>query len=94
MAFLTEFCIYTILHRKRLQEAVRAGGSGRFHEAKPWTTGAKLLTKAQAVGKIVPIIFADATDCTQLLCWGALADIHIDETGTSFSVEGLASRRP
>jgi hypothetical protein len=88
---LSESCIYTIVHRKRLQDAARADGRGRFHEAKPWTTGAKLLLKARAVGKIVPILFADATDCTRLLYWGVLSDVNIDETGTTFSVEAIAS---
>jgi hypothetical protein len=88
---LTESCIYTIVHRRRLQEAVRTGGRGRYHEAKPWTTGAKLLQKARTVGEILPVVFADATDCTRLLCWGALSEIDIDETGTTFSVEAIAS---
>jgi len=91
MPALTDSCIYTILHRKRLREAVRSGGRGTFHETKPWTTGAKLWTKAQGAKEIVPIVFADATDCTRLLYWGALSDIYIDETGTTFTVEGLTS---
>lgn len=35
-------------------------------------------------------MFADATDCTRLLYWGAISDIHIDDGGTSYSVEGLS----
>ena len=34
-------------------------------------------------------MFADATDCLDLLYWGVLTGISVHEKGTTFSVEGL-----
>lgn len=86
---LADECIYTIVHRQRLEEAASDGGMATFREAKPWVSAAKLLAEARRDGRALPIVFADAADCSALLFWGELREVRIDEQGTEYAVASL-----
>lgn len=57
---LSEFCIYTIVHRDKLAKAASGNRSTTFPETKAWTTGYRLWRKAQAEDRDMPVVFADA----------------------------------
>lgn len=89
VAELAEECIYTIVHRQRLEEVAAAGGTATFREAKPWVSAANLLAAAHRNGRALPIVFADAAECSALLFWGELREVRIDEQGTEYTVGSL-----
>lgn len=84
---LSEHCIYTILHTKRLAEAAQHGGPATFQESRPWPTGRELWEQAQAEGIDFPILLGDATDCSKLVAWGLLTNIEIQGEETTYTVD-------
>jgi hypothetical protein len=86
---LFEFSVYTIVHKNKLDEAVRSGGNITVREEKAWTTGYDLLSKAKAAGAEMPVVFADATDCSRLLYWGILTEVVIEDQTTKYSVKQM-----
>jgi hypothetical protein len=46
---------------------------------------AHLLAKAKAADEVLPVVFADATDCSRLLYWGILTNIVIEGKNTRYS---------
>lgn len=91
MIGLADECIYTIVHRQRLADAIRDGGAVTFHEAKRWVSGKRLLAGARREGLALPIVFADAAECSRLLFWGELQEVRLDEDGTEYTVANLRS---
>ena len=89
MRNLAEFCVYTILHPDRLAQAMRNEGATTFTECKPWVRGRQRWQMAKAEGQIFPLILADATDCTGLVCWGTITDIEIDGQSTRYTIENV-----
>ena len=89
MRNLAEFCVYTILHPDRLAQAMRNEGTTTFTECKPWVRGRQRWQMAKAEGQIFPLILADATDCTGLVCWGTITDIEIDGQSTRYTIENV-----
>ena|ERR1700689_1380649 len=79
-------CIYTILHPEKLRSDYVA-----FREGKRWVTAEKLWRGATAAGQNVPVLFADATNCSRLLRWGLLTNIKINENGTRCWVNQLCN---
>lgn len=88
---LSPSCIYTIAHLDKLRALEARGGSGTLKEAKPWTSGRKLLERAREAKLDLPILFADATDCSQLLYWAVITSIKLTTDGTTYSFERLRS---
>jgi len=84
-----EFCIYTIVHGERLAKIARNSGRGSFEERKPWVTGQKLWQRAREKRQVMPVLFADATDCSRLLFWGVLTRVSVQGDTTRFSVDQL-----
>ena len=84
---LTAYCVYTIVDGKTLARAAKAGHSGQFEERKPWATASKLWQKALSSGSSMPVLFGDATDCSRLLYWGLLTDVHVQDGVTRFAVD-------
>jgi hypothetical protein len=82
---LFEFSVYTIAHPGKLAKAASRSGATNFSEAKPWTTGYHLLAKAKAADEVLPVVFADATDCSRLLYWGILTNIVIEGKNARYS---------
>jgi antitoxin HicB len=83
---IAEYCVYTIVDRKKLARAARSGRA-RFEERKPWTTASKLWETARSSDRTMPVLFGDATDCSRLLYWGLLTDVHVQDGLTRFAVD-------
>ncbi len=78
-------CIYTIAHYEKLNEALSKGGTLVFKETRTWTEGKRLFDQACARGDLMPIVFADATDCSKLTHWAILRNIAPTPDGTSYT---------
>lgn len=78
-----EFCVSTILDRRRLEEfALKERGSAT--EGRAWKTAKRLLDKSRELGQQMPIIFSDAAyNAENLLLWGLLQKIEIDGERTT-----------
>ena len=78
-----EFCVSTILDRRKLEEyAVR--GRGAATEGRAWKTAQILLEKAKKAGEKMPVIFSDAAyNADHLLVWAILQKIEIEDDRTS-----------
>lgn len=83
----SDHCIYTIVSAKTLVKAATRGGAAAFTEKKPWVTGHNLWQKAVAENLRMPVMFADAEDCSRLLYWGSLTGIQFDGTSTRYTVD-------
>jgi hypothetical protein len=83
----SDHCIYTIVSAKKLAKASAQGGPAKFPENKAWVTGYNLWQKAVAENLRMPILFADAVDCSRLLYWGLLTGIQFDGTTTKYTVD-------
>jgi len=86
---LSEFSIYTIADGKKLNRHIASGGRVTFKEKKKWVTGMHLWKQAVKGGVDIPVIFADAADCSKLVCWGMLSKVQIEADGTSYVVKSL-----
>ena len=86
---LFEFSIYTIVLGDKLAKAASRSGTTRFTEARAWKTGYDLWSKSKAAGAVMPVVFADATDCSRLLYWGILTGIVIEDKTTRYSVKQM-----
>lgn len=84
---LSKQCIYTIVNAKALEKAAAHGRATSFSEKKQWVTGYTLLQKAAAANASMPVLFADAVDCSRLLYWGLLTKVQVQDTGTKFYVD-------
>ncbi len=86
---LADECVYTIVHVDRLEDAMRAGVPTTFREGRQWVGAAKLWQEARRDGLLLPLLFADAADCSLLLFWGELREVRVDDTGTEYVVANL-----
>lgn len=95
---LFDATIYTILHVDKLQAAEAHGRRGTFTEGRCWTTGVTLLRKAHRAAVELPILFADAAQCSRLIYTAVLTDIVLGDNETTYSFERLrrlrGNRRP
>jgi len=92
---LYEYCVYTIKHPQKLIEASR--DKTPLHEAKRWVVGAKLLKEAHDSRCELPILFADARECSRLIAWSVLRSIDVSPTGTQYAIGplyGLPKAKP
>lgn len=80
-------CIYTIVEAEKLAKAAAAGGRTTFSEKRPWVTGHDLWQQATRQNLRVPVLFADAADCTRLLYWGALSGVRLDGASTRYTLD-------
>jgi hypothetical protein len=87
MATLWRDCIYTIANRGSLAKAAEHGRPSAFAEGKQWVTGRVLHQRAVAAGAGLPVLFADASDCSRLIYWGILKEVLVDDMGTKFTVD-------
>ena len=83
----SDYCVYTIVDGKRLARIAKEGRSGQFEERKPWATAGKLWQKAHLAGRVMPVLFGDAADCSRLMYWGLLTDVHVHGEATRFAVD-------
>ena len=79
---LCEFCISTIVERRRLEDFALKG-RGKFTEGREWKTGKRLFEESRKAGTSLPVILSDAAyNSERLLLWGILQKIemHDDQT--------------
>jgi hypothetical protein len=84
---LDDACVYTIKAPERLLEA--SADEVPLFEAKRWVTARTLLADAQERDVSLPIIFANARDCSRLIAWSVLRSIVVGEKGTHYRIAGL-----
>jgi hypothetical protein len=83
----SDHCIYTIVSAKKLAKAATRGSVTSFTEKKAWVSGYNLWHKAEAEDLPMPILFADAADCSRLLYWALLTEIQFDGDATKYTVD-------
>lgn len=86
---LCSTCVYTIVQIDRLRDFAARGGVGAVSERRPWTSAERLLKEAHAAGLRLPVIFADAADCTRLHYWALLTTVNPSSNGTTFAFEQM-----
>ncbi len=86
---LAEHCIYTIVTRDVLDEVALAQSPLRRSEGKSWATAVRLLAEARRRSLDLPIVIADAKDCSRLLYWGLLTDIAVAGSSTTYTADRL-----
>lgn len=86
---IADCCVYTVVDGKKLARLAKAGQPCQFRERKAWTTASRLWRKASSEKRPMPLLFGDAADCTRLLYWGLLTEVHIHEGATHFAVDRL-----
>lgn len=89
----TDFCVYTIVEGKELRRLAKEGREVHREERKPWVTAERLFHEARAAEKDLPVLFGDAANCSHLMYWGLLTDVHVQDGATSFVVSGLREIR-
>jgi len=88
------FSVYTILNRSKLDSAFRCHRFSTFHERKRWVSAVQLWMLAQKRGEHFAAVLADAKDCANVIYWGIVTDITLDDDGTSFSIRDLVKVEP
>jgi hypothetical protein len=91
---LAEDCVYTIVHLNELTDAHRKGQAATFNQARRWVTGLALWQRAKKAGKGMPVLLGDSTDCSQLLFWGLLTSLAVDDDKTTFTVDRVRQLPP
>ena len=84
---ISRYCVYTIADGKKLAFAADNRKECAFEEKKSWVTGHSLWQNARLANEVMPVLLGDAADCTRLLFWGFLADLQIEDSGTSFVLD-------
>ena len=87
MTTLSDHCIYTIASGVRLNAEANTRRPVQFTEKKTWTTGYRLWQDAKADGRPMPILLADAADCSRILYWGLLTGIETGDGATTYTVD-------
>lgn len=87
---LSKQAVYTIAHPETLRQLYdEENGYGSLPEGKRWTTAVSLWHDAQICDETLPIVFADATDCSRLIYWARVSSINVEDDGTRYSFSGL-----
>jgi len=87
---LSEYCVYAIVERKKLDHDFKRQVSCSYKEGKPWATAASLLEKSRLMKSNMPVLLGNADDCSQLSHWGLLTDIQVNDDKTSgYTVDRL-----
>ncbi len=83
--------LYTIVSSDILEKHALDGSAMERTEGKVWKTATKLFTDACARQRRLPVLFADAKDCSRLLYWGLLENLDTIDSppSTTYSVDKL-----
>jgi hypothetical protein len=83
---IDDVCVYTIVSPDRL----RAATDGQsLPEKTRWVTAEKLFRQ----GRQLPVVFANARNCEELLAWSVLTQVEVTETGSVFAYDLRSLRR-
>jgi len=80
-------CVYTIATRERITEAANSGTP--LYESKRWISAAAINRDAIKSGTKLPVLFADARNCSVLLGWSTVSSITITDSGTHYTIGTL-----
>ena len=90
---IAKFSAYTILHRDKLDQFYRDGGTGNATEGRAWVTISRFFHDGQKTGERVPVLFADAATTQGLIYFAFLTDVRVmganNEGPTLIAFEGL-----
>jgi hypothetical protein len=84
---LDDYCVYTIAIPERLLEASKS--QMPLHERKRWVGAAEHLRNAKNAGRELPIVFADARDCSKLIAWSVLRSVAVGPKETHYTIGQL-----
>ena len=84
---LDKSCVYTIATPERLIEASKTATP--LYETKRWITAKTLLKNAKKSDIELPIVFADARDCSKLIGWSVIRTINVTNKGTHYTISNL-----
>jgi hypothetical protein len=90
---LSDRCVYTIAHRDKLEAALGRAEPVTLRESRRWKAAADIVRSEEEVGRDVPILFADAADCSVILYAALLREVSIDALGTEYTFERLTRLR-
>ncbi len=92
---LSATCIYAIVTRDVLDPVALDQTALTRTEARVWAEAARLFKEASQRERDLPIVLADAKDCSRLLYWGVLVDVVIarDAGTTTYTVDRLRPLR-
>lgn len=76
---VSRYCVYTILHRQRLDDIFQADGTGEAEEKKAWREGQRLFLEARKDGEQMPVLFNAADVGGGLIYYAFLKDVEVDE---------------
>lgn len=85
----TDHCVYTIVSGDRLRPAALEQSVFVSREASTWRKARALLEEGRKAGRSMPLLLADAKDCSRLLYWGVLKSVDIRGAKTEYSVDRL-----
>lgn len=88
---LAAACVYTIAHADKLKAIAASSGRSTLTERRAWVSAKTYLEQARADGLRLPIVFADAADCSRLLYWGTLTSIETAGNVTRYTLESLTA---
>lgn len=87
----TEFCVYTIVSRDKLDPIALDQAPLVNSEARTWKAAEAMLEEARAAGQLLPLLLADAKDCSRLLYWGILQSLKLIDKRTEYTIDYLRS---
>lgn len=76
---ISRYCIYTMLHKQKLEEIFRSSGVGEAKEKKAWKEGQRLFREAQENGEKMPVLFNAADTGGGLIYYAFLKAVEVDE---------------
>ena len=76
---ISPFCIYTMLHKQKLDEIFVNGGAGEATEKKLWKQGQRLLLEEQKDESDMLVFFSAADIASGLIYFAFLKSVEVDE---------------
>lgn len=83
---LAPFALYTIRHPHELDRMAMARRPVSFTQGRVWRTAHRLLELARTFGLRMPVLFADATECSRLTHVGLLDNVQLQRDATRIVV--------
>jgi|SRR5579863_7982763 len=84
---LADVCVYTTISPDKLRQATR--DRQPLSETKRWVSADRYFKQSRAEGLKLPIVFADARECTKLIAWSTLDKLVVNGS-TKFTVTHLS----
>lgn len=76
---ISEYCVYTILHKQKLKDFFEIDGAGEAKENTVWREGRRLFLETQKHGEQMPVFFGAADTGAGLIYYAFLKDVDVDD---------------